>query len=98
MILSMGSNRRYPRESPPSLAMRHCWVLRTARERGQWPGLILEWRQTNSGGWAARVVYVPDHRGGRSVEDWFADYHLRPIDVWPSEATQEAARRGNSRG
>ncbi|GAA1164687.1 hypothetical protein GCM10009630_73180 [Kribbella jejuensis] len=71
--------------------------MRTVRERGPSPGLILEWRQTNSGAWAARVVYVPDHREGRSVEDWFADYHLRPIDVWPSEGTQQAARYGTER-
>jgi hypothetical protein len=69
-------------------------VLRTAREQGPWPGLILEWRRVNSGGWAARVVYVPDHRSGRSVEDWFAPTYLRPVDAWPSSATQEAARTG----
>jgi hypothetical protein len=94
----MGSNRRYPRQPPPDLATRHCWVLRTTRERGPWPGLILEWRRTNTGDWAARVVYVPDHRAGRSVEDWFASSYLRPIDAWPSEATQAAARkpRGSS--
>jgi hypothetical protein len=44
------------------------------------------------------VVYVPDHREGRSVQDWFASYHLQLIDVWPSEGTQQAARRGTSRG
>lgn len=49
--------------------------------RGPWPGLILEWRRTNTGDRTARVVYVPDHRASRSVEDWFAPSNLRPIDA-----------------
>jgi hypothetical protein len=92
IMLTMGSNRRYPREKPPDSTIRHCWVLRTAHERGPWPGLILEWKQTNSGDWAARVVYVPDHRVTRSVEAWFLAGHLRPADTWPSKSVQEVAR------
>jgi hypothetical protein len=91
-MLTLGSNRRYPREKPPDSTIRHCWVLRTAHERGPWPGLILEWKQTNSGDWVARVVYVPDHRVARSVEAWFLAGHLRPADTWPSKSVQEAAR------
>ncbi|MEV0802724.1 hypothetical protein AB0I34_33875 [Kribbella sp. NPDC050281] len=76
----MGTNRRYPREPPPDSRRRHCWVMRTARERGPWPGLILDWRRTSSGEWQARVVYVPDLRRPESVEGWFAAANLRPLD------------------
>jgi hypothetical protein len=59
--------------------------------------LILEWRRTNTDDWAARVIYVPDPRSRRSIEDWFAQSYLRPLDAWPSEATQAAARRDADR-
>ncbi|MGC4943013.1 hypothetical protein [Kribbella sp. DT2] len=88
----MGTNRRYPREQPPGRHRRHCWVLATAHERGPWPGLILEWRRTNSGDWAARVVYVPNPHEHRSVEAWFASGLLRPIDSWPSRTTVDEAQ------
>jgi hypothetical protein len=39
-------------------------------------------------------MYVPDHRAVRSAEDWFAADYLRPIEAWPSEAIQNAARHG----
>ncbi|GAA1611466.1 hypothetical protein GCM10009789_77230 [Kribbella sancticallisti] len=65
-------------------------------ERCPWPGLILEWRRTNSDDWQARVVYVPDPRRPRAVEDWFGQQLLRPMDPpAPSQAPQEAARYGN---
>jgi hypothetical protein len=80
MLDLMGSNRRYPREPPPDHRRRHCWVLGTAYERGPWPGLILEWRRTNSDDWMARVVYVPNPKEARSVEAWFAAGLLRPLD------------------
>jgi hypothetical protein len=89
----MGGNKRYLRAKAPSSTVRHCWVLRTAEERDPWPGLILEWKQTNSGDWSARVVYVRDPRIARSVEAWFLAGHLRPADNWPSREVQEAARR-----
>jgi hypothetical protein len=80
MLAGMGTNKRYPREPPPDARRRHCWVLGTAHERGPWPGLILEWRRTNGGEWAARVVYVPNPREPRSVEAWFVAALLRPLD------------------
>lgn len=88
----MGGNRRYPRYPGPDAARRHCWVLATATERGPWPGLILEWRRTNSDDWQARVVYVPNPRDTRTVEMWFAQQLLRPLDPpAPSLPTHEAA-------
>ncbi|WP_132197596.1 MULTISPECIES: hypothetical protein [Kribbella] len=68
-------------------------MLATATERGPWPGLILEWRRTNSDDWQARVVYVPDPRNIRAVEMWFAQQMLRPLEPSaPSRAAQDAAR------
>ena len=80
MLGPVGSNRRYPREPPPDARRRHCWVLGTAHERGPWPGLILEWRRTNSDDWMARVVYVPNPKEAKSVEAWFAAGLLRPME------------------
>jgi hypothetical protein len=87
----MGTNRRYPRQPPPDLRRRHCWVLGTASERGPWPGLILEWRRTNSEGWSARVVYVPKPAEHRSVEAWFVESLLRPFDSWPDKGPIDGA-------
>lgn len=77
----MGTSTRHPKDPAPDLARRHCWVVRTVNDRGPWPGLILEWRRTNSGDWAARVVYVPRAGDGRSVEAWFSADLLRPVEV-----------------
>jgi hypothetical protein len=86
MMVGMGTSRRYANDPPPDLARRHCWVLRTVNDRGPWPGLILEWRRTNSGEWAARVVYVPRAGDSRSVEAWFSADLLRPVEVMPPGA------------
>jgi hypothetical protein len=91
-IRAMGGNKRYPRAKPPASTQRHCWVLATDRERGPWPGLILEWKKVNSEDWSARVVYVPDARESRSVEAWFRAGLLRPIDSWPDAKTREESR------
>ncbi|WP_165555455.1 hypothetical protein [Kribbella pittospori] len=56
-------------------------MLRTAHEQGPWPGLILEWRRTQSGDWQARVVYVPNPQRHESVEAWFAAANLRPLET-----------------
>ncbi|WP_328321856.1 hypothetical protein OHA70_25515 [Kribbella sp. NBC_00382] len=56
-------------------------MLATAHERGPWPGLILEWRRTNSDDWQARVIYVPNPRDTRTVEMWFAQQLLRPLEI-----------------
>lgn len=52
------------RETPPWLSpppdrgpvdrIRHCWVL--DEEHGRLPGLLLEWRQSDVGGWEGRVI------------------------------------------
>jgi hypothetical protein len=95
----MGGNKRYPRYPGPDNSRRHCWVLATANERGPWPGLILEWRRTNSDDWQARVVYVPDPRRTRTIEDWFGQQLLRPLDPpAPSRAIQDAARYSAAEG
>lgn len=76
------------RPSPaPGGRRRHCWVLGSANERGPWPGLVLEWRRTNTGGWAALAIYVPDPRKAESVQAWFAAELVRPLDAeLPSRA------------
>ena len=43
------------------------------------PGLILEWRLTNSREWAARIVYVPNPTKPRSIEAWFRQAFVRPV-------------------
>jgi hypothetical protein len=71
----------------------------TAYERGLWPGLVLEWRRTSSGDWQARVVYVPDPRRNRAVEEWFAPNLLKPIDTEPpTRASKSAAMYGQAMG
>ena len=94
----MGKGRRYAIEPPADLARRHCWVLRTPHERGPWPGLIMEWRRTNSGEWCARVVYVPDPREPRSVEAWFVAGLLRPVEVVPPTAFNPTSRTASEYG
>jgi hypothetical protein len=37
---------------------RHCWVEGHGAWPGRWPGLILEWRQRQDGGWQGRVSFV----------------------------------------
>src|SRR3712207_1850756 len=52
---------------------RHCWVLDpfdvSAVRR---PGLLVEWRQSEAGGWEGRVVYVAELRvgGWAAIEEW----------------------------
>lgn len=53
--------------------------MRTAREQGPWPGLILEWQRTNAGGWRARVVYAASEREPIAVQAWFVAELLRPV-------------------
>ena len=83
----MGNSGRSPRDPAAEGGRRHCWVMSTARERGPWPGLILEWRRTSVGDWQARVVYVPNPRDTSTIEQWFAAALLRPVD---EAAAQEA--------
>ena len=55
--------------------LRHCWVT---EEHGRLPGLLLEWRRTDSG-WQGRVVR-PVLEEGRwvVVEEWLPAQWLAP--------------------
>ena len=65
------------RQSRPSAPVddcpaRHCWVSDAADRAGvKRPGLLLEWRQGDTG-WEGRVVYAVQLRahGWASVEEW----------------------------
>lgn len=61
-------------------------MVRAQPGKSECPGLILEWRETNAGLWAARVSYVPHPRKTESREDWFARGLVRIVD--PPEAGQ----------
>ena len=66
---------------PAACPARHCWVAEpvdgTAEKR---PGLLVEWRQTRSGRWQGRVVYLARLRPGlwSLVEEWVDDVLLTP--------------------
>lgn len=93
---AMGTRSRVytPPGPPPDERLRHCWVRARVGKSERWcPGLIHEWRPANGGGWAARVVYVPDPRRAESVEAWFAQALLRPVESQsPSQANRAVAR------
>ena len=64
---------------PPvrSFAPKHCWVLNPPGAPGRWPGLLLEWQRTPTGGWEGRVAYVPHLQNGHAlVELWLSAQHL----------------------
>ncbi|WP_244277103.1 hypothetical protein [Geodermatophilus obscurus] len=49
---------------------RHCWVHDPPGAPGVWPGLLVEWRQSD-GGWSGRVTYaVAGPQGTVLVEAW----------------------------
>ena len=49
---------------------RHCWVHDPPGAPGVWPGLLVEWRQTD-GDWHGRVTYaVAGPQGAVLVEAW----------------------------
>jgi hypothetical protein len=49
---------------------RHCWVHDPPGAPGVWPGLLVEWRQSD-GGWHGRVTYaVAGSQGTVLVEAW----------------------------
>jgi hypothetical protein len=53
---------------PPPSTLKHCWV---SDRHGRLPGLLLEWRRTESGfqGRVLRAVHEPDE-GWMIVEEW----------------------------
>lgn len=57
-----------PSEPEPPTALKHCWVT---DRHGRLPGLLLEWRRTESGfqGRVLRAVYEPD-AGWIVCEEW----------------------------
>jgi len=72
-----------PRRGRPSVdcPARHCWVAEPADGAAEKrPGLLVEWRQTSSGRWQGRVVYLARLRPGlwSLVEEWVDDVLLTP--------------------
>jgi hypothetical protein len=66
---------------PASCPARHCWVAEPADGGAEKrPGLLVEWRQTPSGQWQGRVLYLARLRPGRwsLVEEWLDDVLLTP--------------------
>src|SRR5664279_2696465 len=51
---------------------KHCWVRDPPAWPGQWPGLLVEWRQSQpAGGWEGLVVFVVQLEDGPLlVEAW----------------------------
>jgi hypothetical protein len=64
--------------APPA---RHCWADPPGHP-GPWPGLVVEWRRSDDGGWEGRCVYVidgGDASGPRLVERWLPARCLTPV-------------------
>ena len=60
---------------------RHCWVSDAADRRGEKrPGLLVEWRTTESGGWEGLVIYAAELRAGEwaVVQEWLGEALLSP--------------------
>ena len=57
---------------------RHCWVHDPPDSPGIWPGLLVEWRQRDTG-WQGRVAYtVAGPHGPALVETWLPAARLEP--------------------
>jgi hypothetical protein len=57
---------------------RHCWVHDPPDSPGIWPGLLVEWRQRDTG-WQGRVAYtVAGPHGPALVEAWLPAALLEP--------------------
>jgi len=68
-------------DRPAGCPARHCWVAEPADGAAEKrPGLLVEWRQTSSGRWQGRVVYLARLRPGlwSLVEEWVDDVLLTP--------------------
>jgi hypothetical protein len=54
------------------VAGKHCWVVDAPGAPGRWPGLLIEWRRTETG-WEGRVTYTTMF-GDRFllIEQWLA--------------------------
>jgi hypothetical protein len=58
--------------SGAGLAGRHCWVADPGGAAPPRPGLLVEWRRSEGGGWEGRVAHVAELGPGRwaLVEEW----------------------------
>ena len=71
--------------APPtrSTLAQHVWLLDAPGQPGRWPGLLVEWRRQDAGGWEARVVYAAPDADRPSVprvlERWLPGECLRPV-------------------
>ena len=71
-----------PRDRPPARrpVARHCWVTDPLAAPGRWPGIVLEWRQSE-GRWEGRVVVVVLNGSDPQVVcSWFDQDYLAPAD------------------
>jgi hypothetical protein len=60
---------------------RHCWAEPPGHP-GPWPGLVVEWRRQDDGGWEGRCVYVVDGldgEGARVIERCLPAECLTPV-------------------
>ena len=58
---------------------RHCWVTGLPDRPGRWAGLLVEWRQADTGEWLGRVAYVVDEDSRPVlVEAWLPGRQLGP--------------------
>lgn len=62
---------------------RHVWVT-PLHMRSLHPGIVLSWRQDESG-WEALVTYVED--SGRVVTEWLPAAQLKPAPTEPYRGT-----------
>ena len=60
---------------------RHVWV-RPPDIPVEHQGLLLEWRQYDSGDWWGRVLYVD--REGREIMEWIPRDRIRPVRSEPN--------------
>jgi hypothetical protein len=67
--------RSHGDETPPRTPLRHCWVT---DRHGRLPGLLLEWRRTETGFQGRVVRPVLDDRGWIVVEEWLPAELLEP--------------------
>jgi hypothetical protein len=62
--------------------VRHCWVAGSVDDAGvKRPGLLVEWRRSDTSGWEGRVIYAAKLRAGESwtvVEEWLPASLLSP--------------------
>jgi hypothetical protein len=67
----------------PHTHRRHCWVTGPERQPGPWPGLVLDWQQTEDG-WRAWVVYL---LGADEVvvQGWVERSRLAPAEAPPPD-------------